>query len=164
MCKSAARAMGLQIQVLNASTNGEIDAAFATCARAGPTRSSSAPMRSSTAGGFSSSLWRRATRSPRSYALREYAEAGGLMSYGPSNLPMHIVRSASMPVASSRARSLPTCRCMQADQVRARHQPQDRQGSRPRRAADAARPRRRGDRMSAPGKAGAIQPVEVRPK
>ena len=31
-------------------------------------------------------------------------------------------------------------------------------------AADAARPRRRGDRMSAPGKAGAIQPVEVRPK
>ena len=31
-------------------------------------------------------------------------------------------------------------------------------------SADAARPRRRGDRMSAPGKAGAIQPVEVRPK
>ena len=31
-------------------------------------------------------------------------------------------------------------------------------------AAYAARPRRRGDRMSAPGKAGAIQPVEVRPK
>ena len=30
--------------------------------------------------------------------------------------------------------------------------------------ADAARPRRRGDRMSAPGKAGAIQPVEVRLK
>ena len=28
----------------------------------------------------------------------------------------------------------------------------------------AARPRRRGDRMSAPGKAGAILPVEVRPK
>ena len=34
-----------------------------------------------------------------------------------------------------------------ADQVRACHQPQDRQGARPRRAADAARPRRRGDRM-----------------
>ena len=51
-----------------------------------------------------------------------------------------------------------------ADQVRAGHQPEDREGARPRRAADAARPRRRGDRMSAPGKAGAIQPVEVRPK
>src|SRR5262249_32909896 len=43
-------------------------------------------------------------------------------------------------------------------------QPPDRQGSRPRRAAYAPRPRRRGDRVSAPGKAGAIQPVEVRPK
>ena len=53
---------------------------------------------------------------------------------------------------------------VQSDQVRARDQPQDRQGARPRSAADAARPRRRGDRMSAPGKAGAIQPVEVRPK
>ena len=51
-----------------------------------------------------------------------------------------------------------------ADQIRAGDQPQDRQGARPRRAAIAARPRRRGDRMSAPGKAGAIQPVEVRPK
>ena len=36
-----------------------------------------------------------------------------------------------------------------ADQVRAGDQPQDRQGARPRRAADAARPRRRGDRISA---------------
>ena len=36
--------------------------------------------------------------------------------------------------------------------------------ARPRSSADAARPRRRGDRVSAPGKAGAIQPVEVRPK
>ena len=34
-----------------------------------------------------------------------------------------------------------------ADQVRAGHQPQDRQGARPRDSADAARPRRRGDRM-----------------
>ena len=32
------------------------------------------------------------------------------------------------------------------------HQPKDRQGARPRRTADAARPRRRGHRMSAPGK------------
>ena len=34
-----------------------------------------------------------------------------------------------------------------AHQVRAGHQPQDRQGARPRNSADAARPRRRGDRM-----------------
>ena len=35
----------------------------------------------------------------------------------------------------------------QADQVRPRHQPQDREGTRPRSAAHAARPRRRGDRV-----------------
>src|SRR5262249_31323819 len=35
-----------------------------------------------------------------------------------------------------------------ADQVRSRHQSDDRQGARPRSAAIAARPRRRGDRMS----------------
>ena len=34
--ETAARAMGLQIQVLNASTNREIDAAFATFARERP--------------------------------------------------------------------------------------------------------------------------------
>src|SRR5262249_32962501 len=34
-----------------------------------------------------------------------------------------------------------------ADQVRAGHQPQNRQGARPRAAANAARPRRRGDRV-----------------
>src|SRR5262245_64033025 len=37
--------------------------------------------------------------------------------------------------------------CAGADQVPARSQSQDRQGDRPRSAADAARPRRRGDRM-----------------
>src|SRR5262249_50322166 len=36
-----------------------------------------------------------------------------------------------------------------ADQVRACHQPANRQGARPRRAADFARPRRRGDRVTA---------------
>ena len=33
---AAARAMGLQVQVLNADTSGEIDAAFATLARERP--------------------------------------------------------------------------------------------------------------------------------
>src|SRR5262249_45435380 len=43
-----------------------------------------------------------------------------------------------------------TCRSTHpaANQVRAGDQPEDRQGARPRGAADAARPRRRGDRMN----------------
>ena len=48
---AAARAMGLQIRVLNASTSSEIDAAFAV---------------------------------PATYSSRDFAEVGGLMSYGTS--------------------------------------------------------------------------------
>ena len=58
---------GCKSDVLNASTGREIDAAFATlCATSGPTRSSSAPTHSSSAGVSNCLLWRRATRSPRS--------------------------------------------------------------------------------------------------
>ena len=38
-----------------------------------------------------------------------------------------------------------------ADQIRARHQPEDRQGARPHRAPDRSCARRRGDRIGAPG-------------
>ena len=51
-----------------------------------------------------------APRGPRDLLRsREFAEAGGLMSYG-TNLRMRFVRSASIPAASSRARSRRTCR------------------------------------------------------
>jgi hypothetical protein len=50
------------------------------------------------------------------------------------------------------------------DEIRASHQPQNRKGARPHFTANTAGDCRRGDRVSAPGKAGAIQPVEVRPK
>ena len=49
--------------------------------------------------------------------------------------------------AFSKARSRPTCRCRRRPSSSG-HQPQDRQGARPRRATDAARARRRGDRMT----------------
>ena len=50
---------------------------------AGPARCSSAATRSSThLGEQRRSRWRRATRCRRSIPLREFAEAGGLMSYG----------------------------------------------------------------------------------
>ena len=104
-----------------------------------------------------------AARLPAIYNSREYVETGGLMSYGP-NFPDMFRRAGRHGRQDSQGREASRPAGRAADQVRARHQPQDRQGARPRRAADAARPRRRGDRMSAPGKAGAIQPVEVRPK
>ena len=81
--EAAARAMGLQIHVLNASTSREIDAAFATLVRERcrrPLRRPPTP--SSTPDVSNLPSWRRAMRCPRSIADRDYADAGGLMSYG----------------------------------------------------------------------------------
>ena len=79
---AAARAMGLQIQVLNADTVAEIDAAFETMGRLRPDAvfvSASAFLN-----GRRLQLAQLAAfhRLPATYASREYTEAGGLMSYG----------------------------------------------------------------------------------
>jgi putative ABC transport system substrate-binding protein len=80
--QEAAPSVGLQIQILNATTIGEIDAAFATFARehfdalfVGPD------------GFFSSRAVQFATmtardRIPAAYSTRDIVEVGGLMSYG----------------------------------------------------------------------------------
>jgi len=78
----AARAMGLQIQVLNASTSREIDAAFATIGRERPDA-----LFVSTDTFFTSrrvQLVNLATRHaiPAGFPNRESTEIGGLMSYG----------------------------------------------------------------------------------
>ena len=80
----AARAMGLQIQLFNASNSQEIDAAFEAFARERPDALFVSPdpfFRSRRM-----QLTHLATRHaiPAAYALRDYAEAGGLMSYGAS--------------------------------------------------------------------------------
>jgi putative ABC transport system substrate-binding protein len=82
--EAAARAIGLQIQVLNASTSREIDAALATFLRERPDALfvSGDPF-------FMSrrvQIIQLATlhRVPATFAQREFVEAGGLMSYGPS--------------------------------------------------------------------------------
>lgn len=80
--QKAARTVGLQIQILNASTIGEINAAFATLERE---RSDALFV-----GGDAFFLSRRAQivtltardRIPATFPLRDFVEAGGLMSYG----------------------------------------------------------------------------------
>ena len=81
---AAARAIGLQIQVFNASTVREIDEAFATIGQERP---------DALFVGASALLNVRRVqlvqlaafhRLPAIYGLREAAEVGGLMSYGPS--------------------------------------------------------------------------------
>ena len=74
--------MGLQIQVFNATTSGEIDAAFATLGRDRPDALFVGPDPCSSAGAsnFANLAARHAI--PRSIRVRAVAEAGGLMSYG----------------------------------------------------------------------------------
>jgi putative tryptophan/tyrosine transport system substrate-binding protein len=81
---TAARAMGLQIQTLNASTSGDIDAAFATFSRDRPDALfvSGGPLFVSRRVQLVLLAARHAL--PTSYGSREYAEIGGLMSYGTS--------------------------------------------------------------------------------
>jgi putative ABC transport system substrate-binding protein len=84
----AARAMGLQIQVLNASTRNEIEAAFATLVReradalyvAGDVFFTSRRVQFATLAA--------SYRIPASYPSREAVEAGGLMSYATDRVDM----------------------------------------------------------------------------
>ena len=78
----AARAVGLQVQVLNANTSHEIDAAFATIVRERPDAlfSASSPYFTSRRIQLVQLAARHAI--PATYPGRQYVEVGGLMSYG----------------------------------------------------------------------------------
>ena len=82
--EAAARAMGLQIQVHKAGTIGEIDAAFATFTREQPDALFVATDPFFRARRAQLALLAAHHRTPATYAFRDYAEAGGLMSYGAS--------------------------------------------------------------------------------
>jgi putative ABC transport system substrate-binding protein len=85
----AARAIGLQIQVLNASTTNEIEAAFATLVRdraeamyvSGDTFFTSRRVQFATLAA--------AYRIPATYPSREAVEAGGLMGYATDRVDMY---------------------------------------------------------------------------
>jgi ABC-type uncharacterized transport system substrate-binding protein len=144
----AARDMGLQIEVLSASTSGEIIAAFDTLTRERPN------------GLFIDAdpffttrrvqLVHLATRHavPATYVGREFADIGGLMSYGASLTDTwrqvgtyvgRILKGAKPGEPASRS----------VEQVRTCHQQRDSPDARTHCAAIAARPRRRGDRIRA---------------
>jgi putative tryptophan/tyrosine transport system substrate-binding protein len=78
----AARALGLQIQVFNAGTIGEIDAAFATLVRERPEALFVGSDSFFQSRRLQLSLLAMRHAVPATYSTREFAEAGGLMSYG----------------------------------------------------------------------------------
>ena len=82
--EAASRAMGLQIQVFKVSTSREIDAVFEGFVRERPDallRPISAFLMDRR---VQLALQAAICRVPATYALREFVEAGGLMSYGAS--------------------------------------------------------------------------------
>jgi putative ABC transport system substrate-binding protein len=80
--ESAGRAMGLQIQVLNASTSREIDAAFATIVRERPDALFVGNDAFFNTRRVQLALLAGRHGVPAIYSDREHAEAGGLMTYG----------------------------------------------------------------------------------
>ena len=82
--ETAARTIGLQIQVLKADTSREIDAGFAGFVRERPDALlvSSGPFFSSRRVQLANQAARHAI--PAMYSGRDYTEVGGLMSYGAS--------------------------------------------------------------------------------
>jgi hypothetical protein len=82
---------------------------------------------------------------PAIYAFRVYVTGGGLAFYGPDAVePYRRAAAYVNRILKEEASGSPSA---SADQIRTGHQSSDRQGDRPRSAADAACPRRRGNRM-----------------
>jgi ABC-type uncharacterized transport system substrate-binding protein len=80
--EAAARTMGLQLQILNASTSGEINAAFATLARERVDALFVGPDSLFNSRRVQLVILTARHGIPATYAQRDIVEAGGLMSYG----------------------------------------------------------------------------------
>src|SRR6516162_9580942 len=80
--QEAAPTVGLQIQILNATTIGEIDAAFATLERERPDALFVAGDAFFASRAVQFAILTARGRIPATYSLRDYVAVGGLMSYG----------------------------------------------------------------------------------
>jgi putative tryptophan/tyrosine transport system substrate-binding protein len=107
--QEAAARLGVQVLVLRANAEADFEAVFADLdrQRAGALLVCASPFFFSRRQQLVVLAARHAV--PAIYEWREFAAAGGLMSYG-THPTTRIARWGSMPVAFSRAKSLPTCR------------------------------------------------------
>jgi putative tryptophan/tyrosine transport system substrate-binding protein len=144
--EEAAHAMALQIEVVNASTSREIDAAFATIVRVRPDALFVGPGPFYTARRVQIALLAAIHRVPAIYPGRQYVEAGALMSYGASLADSCRQVGICRPHSQGCQASRPAGGAV--EQIRAGHQSPDCQVARPHRAAYAAQRCRRRDRVS----------------
>jgi putative tryptophan/tyrosine transport system substrate-binding protein len=145
--RAAARALGLQLHVLQASTEREFETAFATSVelRAGALVISPDVLFTNGSDKLAALMLRHML--PAIYPVREFAAAGGLMSYGPSITDAWRL----MGIYAARiTQGRETCRSAgpASDEGRTGHQSQGCQGAWHHFPDYAARPRRRGDRVS----------------
>ena len=121
--QAAAQATNQQLIILDISSEGDFEIAFATLVQRG------ARALLLGAGAFMNSNRKRVValaaryRLPTSYAAREAVLDNGLMSYG-SSFTMPIAKSASIPGKFLEARNLPSCRSCSPSRLNC-SQPQD---------------------------------------
>jgi putative ABC transport system substrate-binding protein len=84
--REAARTIGLQVHILNASTSNEIDATFAALARERPDALFVAPDALFLSRRVQIATLAARERIAAAYSVRDYVVAGGLMSYGTDQL------------------------------------------------------------------------------
>jgi putative ABC transport system substrate-binding protein len=141
--EAAARALGLELQVLKASNTREIDDAFALLVE----RPAAALLIEGDPffiGRMRQLVVLTARHAiPAIYQSRDFPEAGGLMSYGASR--SDALRLAGGPDPQGRATRRPAGAV--GHETRVSYQSQHCQGVKARHSADAARTGRRGDRM-----------------
>src|SRR5262245_23826823 len=87
--QAAARSMERQVHVLQASTSGEIDEAFATFARERTEALFIGPDTFFTSRRVQFAIMAARHAIPASYSVRDFAEAGGLMTYGTNTEDMY---------------------------------------------------------------------------
>ena len=144
--QAAARTLGLELHVLNASTEHDFDGIFAMLIqlRAGGLMISGGPFFASRSEQLAALALHHAV--PTIYQDREFAVAGGLLSYGTD--PTETYRMAGIytgrVLKGDKPADLPV---QQATKGRIVHQPEDRQDARRQRSQYANRARRRADRI-----------------
>jgi putative ABC transport system substrate-binding protein len=138
--QEASRAMNLQINVLRASSDDEVDGAFETIAqqRIGALSVAADPFFDTRRDKLVALAARHSL--PTIYQFREFAVAGGLMSYGPSSTDVYLQIGVYTGRILKGEKPRPAGHA--ADQVRVRDQSQDYEGAQPRNPAAVARPHR----------------------
>jgi ABC-type uncharacterized transport system substrate-binding protein len=143
LAAGAAALPAVQIQVLDASNRGEIDAAFAALARERPDALFVSGDAFFNSRRLQLALLAARHALPASYGSRDFPDYGRLMSYGAN------ITDAFRQVGVYSSRILKGAKPadLPGDEVRAGDQRSDRPGARPYRAGHVGRPRRRGDRV-----------------